>query len=46
MNQGEYAYFGSSDNQRIQRNAEAIFDISKKMRYSVYGMQKWMTISR
>ena len=27
MNQGEYAYFGSSDNQRIQRNAEANWEL-------------------
>ena len=29
MNKGEYAYFGSSDNQRIQRNAEAIWELIK-----------------
>jgi hypothetical protein len=38
MNQGEYAYFGSSDNQRIQRNAEAIWQLIKNdPRYCCHG---------
>lgn len=27
MNEKEYAYFGSSDNQRIQKSAEAIWEL-------------------
>jgi hypothetical protein len=38
MNQGEYAYFGSSDNQRIQRNAEAIWELVRNdPRYCCHG---------
>jgi hypothetical protein len=38
MNQGDYAYFGSSDNQRIQRNAEAIWELIKDdPRYCCHG---------
>ena len=38
MNQGEYAYFGSSDNQRIQRNAEAIWELIRNdPRYCCHG---------
>ena len=38
MKQGKYAYFGSSDNQRIQRNAEAIWDLIKNdPRYCCHG---------
>ena len=38
MNQGDYAYFGSSDNQRIQRNAEAIWELIKDdPRYCYHG---------
>ncbi len=38
MNQGEYAYFGSSDNQRIQRNAEAIWELIRDdPRYCCHG---------
>ena len=38
MNQGEYAYFGSSDNQRIQRNAEAIWELVRNdPKYCCHG---------
>ena len=38
MNQGEYAYFGSSDNQHIQRNAEAIWELIRNdPRYCCHG---------
>jgi len=29
MNQGEYGYFGSTDNQRMQQHAEAIWELIK-----------------
>jgi RimJ/RimL family protein N-acetyltransferase len=38
MNQKKYAYFGSSDNQRIQRRAEAIWELVKDdPRYCCHG---------
>jgi GNAT superfamily N-acetyltransferase len=38
MNKGEHAYFGSSDNQHIQRNAEAIWELIRNdPRYCCHG---------
>jgi len=38
MNQKEYAYFGSADNKRSQRNAEAIWELVKDdPRYCCHG---------